>query len=184
MAVECDHKMDRDLKYQFINSLSDDGMIVEVIHEQTAISDMNSVISEQVLAQERRIEVQTAQTATLDCLEESEGFDVVQSKNTVNKAKDKCQESQATDHDSSRNASIVDPATDLKICPPYEKMCWGCRKLSHIWVVCSSAKGRRGAVHNIEKSTMTDKQVDMVNITSLTLNRTRSVITAMVWTSS
>ena len=56
------------LKEQFINSLNDNGMMVEIIRELTSVVDTSSVTSAQVLAWARIVEAQMTQTALLKSL--------------------------------------------------------------------------------------------------------------------
>ena len=57
--------MDRHVKDQFMNSLSDDSMIVGIICELTSLSDTSLVMSIQVLAWARRVEAKRAQNSML-----------------------------------------------------------------------------------------------------------------------
>ena len=54
-------------------------MIIEIIKELTAMNDMSSVMSEQVLAWARRIQVQAQQTSTFDSLKENKIIDEIKS---------------------------------------------------------------------------------------------------------
>ena len=62
MAAEY-KELDRCLKEKFMNGLNEDGIVVEIIHELTSISDKSSVASEQVMAWVRRVEARRAHTA-------------------------------------------------------------------------------------------------------------------------
>ena len=58
-TLKCKYKeMDRHMKEQFISSLKDGGMIMEIIHELTSLSDTSSVTSEHSLVWTKRVEAQ------------------------------------------------------------------------------------------------------------------------------
>ena len=51
-------------------------------------------------------------------------------------------------------------------------------KMSHFPAVCRSSDGRRGIAHGVEQNTVADRQVDMVNMNSLSFSSIFSVIAA------
>ena len=77
-------EINRHLIDQFINSLNDDGMIVEIICKCTSLSDTSSVMREQVLTWARRVEAQRTQNAMLDILKKNEFYAVQSYKAMVN----------------------------------------------------------------------------------------------------
>ena len=60
-------------------------------------------------------------------------------------------------------------------CPSYWKTLRGV-KMTYFQAVCRSNDVLRGTVHEVEEDTVTDKQVDMVNISSFSFNSICSVI--------
>ena len=89
MTVACKYKvMNRCLKEQLIYGLNDDGMIVEIICELTAISNRSLVTSEQVLAWVRRVLNHRGKTTVLDTLKLKRNFDMVQSHRTIHDLSD------------------------------------------------------------------------------------------------
>ena len=69
-ATECNYQeIHRLLKEWFINGLNDDSMLVELIHELTAIRDKGAVSSSLVLLWVRWVEAQKIQTTFLSNLQ-------------------------------------------------------------------------------------------------------------------
>ena len=82
-TAECNYKeIDRQLKEQFRHGLNDSDMIIETIKEPTKMENEN-MTSEQVLAWARIVEAQKAQSAILKQLNETEDFDKISTRKSV-----------------------------------------------------------------------------------------------------
>ena len=67
MAAECKYKeFGKHLKEQILDSLIDDGVMMEIIRELASVVSTSSVTRAQVLGWVRRMITQRAQTAMLD----------------------------------------------------------------------------------------------------------------------
>ena len=77
-VAECNYReLDRQLKEQFIHGLNDKVMLDKIIRELTTKNYNEQVISEEVLAWAKRIEVQRAQAAVLNDIAESHQFNKI-----------------------------------------------------------------------------------------------------------
>ena len=81
-ATECNYKeIDRQLKEQFIHGLNGSDMSIKLIRELTKIEDNENITSEQVLVWAKRVEVQKAESAILENLQETKDFERIFTRN-------------------------------------------------------------------------------------------------------
>ena len=74
-AGQCNYKeIDRQLKKHFIHRFNDNDMLVEIILELTKTEENKNVTIQQVLAWEKRVEVQRAQSAIINSLNDIKEF--------------------------------------------------------------------------------------------------------------
>ena len=178
-AIECNYKEpDRQLKEQFIHSLDDTEMLVEIIRELTKIQENTYIMSENMLCWAKRVEAKRAPSAIMS---------------SITKAKElnKLKIAKNTYKDNPRRSStlIKTPAKQTcKYCgrshpliqyQVYGKRCTECSKLSHLRGVCRSRRTR--AVNEVEQETVQDSEeessIDPVNINSIHFNKNCLVIT-------
>ena len=77
-AIECKYKeLDRQLKEQFIHSLSDTDMLAEIIRELTKIQENTEITSENMLYRVKRVGAQRDQSAIMSTLTEAKEFDKI-----------------------------------------------------------------------------------------------------------
>ena len=78
VAVECNYQeVDRQLKEQFIHGLNNKHMLGEIIKELMATNNDDHITVGDMLAWDKRVEVQRAQAAVLDSMTESKQFDTI-----------------------------------------------------------------------------------------------------------
>ena len=132
-ATECNYNdIDRELKVQFIQSLNDNCMMVEIISKLTK-GENKDVTSNQVLLWQRWVEAQRMQTAVLNDLKVYQEFDALQSQKQT-KYKQKSQRSQ---QNMCKYCRSIHPPQKW---PLNGKRCKRCGKLVHFRAVYRSVR--------------------------------------------
>ena len=70
-------RVDRQLKEQFIHGLNDTEMLGEIIWELTNVMENGAIMSANILAWAKRVEVQRAQSAVISSITKAKEFDKI-----------------------------------------------------------------------------------------------------------
>ena len=157
--------------------MNDNEKLVKIIREFTKTEEHKDVISEQVLVLAKRVELQRVQSAIINNLSETEGFD----KMKIVRCEQRQTGRKLHTHiktPAKQNCSYFGSSHLPRQCLAYSKKYTDSGKISHIREVCRSTRGR--VVHNVEQEPEKDQedQIDMVNIISISFNNICSVITS------
>ena len=184
-AIECNYQeLYRQLKDQFKQGLNDTHMLGEIIWELTKIKENGTIMSKNVLAWAKRVEVQRPQSAVMNSLTEVKKSDKIKvSKHTH---KDSARRHTQTKMSIQQACRYCGSSHPPRQCLAYGKSCTECGNIGHFRAVRRSR--RTGVVHKVEQETVQDtdgeNNIELVSINSIQFNRNHSILTAKLKTSA
>ena len=125
-------RKDKRLKEHFINGVSDEKMMTEIMRELSGTKETNKASNEQVLCWAKRLEVKTVQKVLFEASKETKEFDAVKKvvKQSLNKQNIKRNQGISW-HTCKYCGTLHKP----RRCPAYGKNCTRCGRANHFEIL-------------------------------------------------
>ena len=130
-ANECGFKeKDRKLKEQFINDISDDDIMTEIIKELIATKKINEITGDKLLSCVRTAEAQRAWKTFIEATKDHKEFNAIKEHEQNNNTKDR--------REKHNNCKYCGSICEPRSCPACGKSFPRCGSMNHFKWVCKS----------------------------------------------
>ena len=158
-------------------------MLGEIIPKLPKVKVDSIIMSGNVLAWTKRIEVQRAQSTVLSSITEAKELDKIKiSKNACKDSPRRTTQIRVLTKQTCRYCRSSHPPRQ---CLLHGKVCMECKKIGHFRVVCRSRRTR--AVNEVEQETVQNdarENIELVSINSFQFNKNHSILTINLKTSA